>query len=277
MPTHSNARNYMVETLVKYASLLEVQGDLENAKSKFEKVLRIKEDRRARAALAKMDRKKRSPSVEILEDDSDKPKSKNPKRSDIEEEKRKRRRTQEAERERKRERHDNREKMSCANHHMHTGRCLCIHSSLQFLDLAMQSLLLNHGLIPCPLSLVPESPPPEMPVSICDAEDSHDENCGASCSALSDVEKRRINRQLFLAFPPEGARHSGQRMFFFIRGFDELVREDIEESDVFFHDDKCSIVVFDHEGCSTQLSETAEALYRWMRVGPVHCAWKSMS
>ncbi|KAK6056831.1 tetratricopeptide repeat protein, partial [Cooperia oncophora] len=111
MPTHSNARNYMVETLVKYASLLEVQGDLENAKSKFEKVLRIKEDRRARAALAKMDRKKRSPSVEILEDDSDKPKSKNPKRSDIEEEKRKRRRTQEAERERKRERHDNREKL----------------------------------------------------------------------------------------------------------------------------------------------------------------------
>ncbi|XGW24087.1 hypothetical protein V3C99_005919 [Haemonchus contortus] len=204
--------------------------------------------------------------------------------------------------------------MSCASHRMHTGRCLCIHSSLQLLDLAMQSLLLNHGLLPCPLSLVPSSPPAglvktldgiekvrevlrgvfrskyrrsirevaicvgpnphriihtyKMPVTICNAEDSHDENCGSPCGSLSDVEKRRINRQLFLAFPPEEARHSGQRMFVFIRGYDELVREDIEESDVFFHDDKCSLVEFDHEGCSTQLSETTEGSYRWMRVVP---------
>uniref|UniRef100_A0A7I4XSU5 TPR_REGION domain-containing protein n=1 Tax=Haemonchus contortus TaxID=6289 RepID=A0A7I4XSU5_HAECO len=110
MPTHSNARNYMVETLVKYASLLEVQGDLENAKSKFEKVLRIKEDRRARTALAKLDRKRRSPSVEILENEQDKGKSKSAKR-DVEEERKKRRRTLEAERERKRESHDNRKKL----------------------------------------------------------------------------------------------------------------------------------------------------------------------
>ncbi|VDL67606.1 unnamed protein product [Nippostrongylus brasiliensis] len=134
--------------------------------------------------------------------------------------------------------------MSCANHRLHTGRCLCIHSSLQFIDLAIQSLLLNHGLLPCPLSLMPESPPPglvktlngiekvrnvlrsifrskyrrsirevvicvgpnphrvnhayKVPISICDADDSHDENCGSPCSELSDVEKRRINRQLFL-------------------------------------------------------------------------------
>ncbi|KAK6009805.1 hypothetical protein OSTOST_25236 [Ostertagia ostertagi] len=150
MPTHSNARNYMVETLVKYASLLEVQGDLENAKSKFEKVLRLKEDRRARTALAKLDRKKRSPSVEILENDNDKPESKNAKRSDVEEEKRKRRSTQEAERERKRERND----------HQETARDGSIHQGC--LDLAIQSLLLNHGLLPCPLSLVPESPPPGL-------------------------------------------------------------------------------------------------------------------
>ncbi|KAL6732341.1 hypothetical protein Aduo_003110 [Ancylostoma duodenale] len=130
-PTHSNARNYMVETLVKHASLLEVQGEVETARAKFEKVLRIKEDRRARTALAKLDRKKRSPSVEILTDEEslesialsrksldfsvekgrNKSKSRRNSREDIEEEKRKRRRTQEAERERKRERHDNREKL----------------------------------------------------------------------------------------------------------------------------------------------------------------------
>lgn len=46
---------------------LEVQGDVETARVKFEKVLRIKEDRRARTALAKLERKKRSPSVEICE------------------------------------------------------------------------------------------------------------------------------------------------------------------------------------------------------------------
>ncbi|KAL6732343.1 hypothetical protein Aduo_003111 [Ancylostoma duodenale] len=197
---------------------------------------------------------------------------------------------------------------------MHTGRCMCIHSSLQCLDLAMQSLLLNHGLLPCPLSLMPASPPPgivktlngiakvrevlrsvfrsryrrsirevaicvgpnphrfvhtyKIPVSICDAEDSHDEGCGSPCSELSDVEKRRINRQLFLAFPPEEARHAGQRMFVFLRGYDNLVGEDIEESDIFFHDDKCSLVEFDHEGCSTRMTESEEDVFRWMRVVP---------
>ncbi|PIO63969.1 tetratricopeptide repeat protein [Teladorsagia circumcincta] len=102
---------HCVEALVARGAALEVQGDLENARSKFEKVLRLKEDRRARTALAKLDRKKRSPSVEILDNDNDKPKSKNARRSDVEEEKRKRRSTQEAERERKRERHDNRKKL----------------------------------------------------------------------------------------------------------------------------------------------------------------------
>ncbi|KAK5984257.1 hypothetical protein GCK32_005095, partial [Trichostrongylus colubriformis] len=63
--------------------------------------------------------------------------------------------------------------MSCANHHMHTGRCLCIHSSLQFLDLAMQSLLLNHGLLPCPLSLVPETPPPGLVKTLNGIEKAH--------------------------------------------------------------------------------------------------------
>ncbi|VDO92007.1 unnamed protein product [Heligmosomoides polygyrus] len=111
-PTHTNARNYMVETLVKYASLLEVQGDVENARIKFEKVLQLKEDRRARAALAKLDKKKRSPSVEILEDQRDKSRTrKNTHRDEIEEEKKKRRRMQEEERERKRELHDNRAKL----------------------------------------------------------------------------------------------------------------------------------------------------------------------
>ncbi|EYC30305.1 hypothetical protein Y032_0005g2571 [Ancylostoma ceylanicum] len=112
-------------------STLEVQGDVETARAKFEKVLRIKEDRRARTALAKLDKKKRSPSVEILTDEESlesiaqsrksldfsveksrsKSKSRRNSREDIEEEKRKRRRTQEMERERKRERHDNREKL----------------------------------------------------------------------------------------------------------------------------------------------------------------------
>ncbi|EPB72759.1 hypothetical protein ANCCEY_08153 [Ancylostoma ceylanicum] len=108
----------------------------------------------------------------------------------------------------------------------------------------------------------------KIPVSICDAEDSHDESCGSPCSELSDVEKRRINRQLFLAFPPEEARHAGQRMFVFLRGYDNLVGEDIEESDIFFHDDKCSLVEFDHEGCSARMTESADDVFRWMRVVP---------
>ncbi|KJH46041.1 tetratricopeptide repeat protein [Dictyocaulus viviparus] len=117
VPTHTNARNYLVETLVKHASLLEVQGDLENAKCKFEKVLQIKDDRRAKTALAKFNRRKKSPSVEIVEIENNRSTSKRNScthernRDDIEEEKRKRRRTQEVERERKRERYDNREKL----------------------------------------------------------------------------------------------------------------------------------------------------------------------
>ncbi|CAJ0595830.1 unnamed protein product [Cylicocyclus nassatus] len=330
-PTHANARNYMVETLVKHASLLEVQGEVDNAKLKYEKVLRLKEDRRARTALAKLNKRKRSPSVEIVtleetletieqsrksidilvENDRDKSRSRRSTREDPEAEKRKRRRTQEAERERKREREKLRE-MEEFIKALH--RCICIHSSLQCLDLAMQSLLLNHGLLPCPLSLMPPSPPPslvktlngiskvrevlqsvfrsrfrrsirevalcvgpnphrivhayKMPISICDAEDSRDECCGSPCSELSDVEKRRINRQLFLAFPPEEARHSGQRMFIFLRGYDSLVGEDIEESDVFFHDDKCSMLEFDHEGCSTPLKEPLDDVLKWMRIVP---------
>uniref|UniRef100_A0A0K0DEE0 Transmembrane protein n=1 Tax=Angiostrongylus cantonensis TaxID=6313 RepID=A0A0K0DEE0_ANGCA len=156
--------------------------------------------------------------------------------------------------------------MSCTNHRMHTGRCLCIHSSLQCLDLAIQSLLLNHGFLPFPLSLsifalsfysvievlrgvfrskhrrsirevaICVGPHPHrirhlysrVPVSVCEDVDSHDENCGSPCSELSDVEKRRINRQLFIVGFKE-SRHTGQRMFVFIRGYDSLLREDIEE------------------------------------------------
>lgn len=206
-------------------------------------------------------------------------------------------------------------RMSSASHRMHTGRCMCIHSTFQCLDLAMQSLLLNHGLLPCPLSLIPESPPAgllktlggiekvrdalraifrskyrrsihevvfcigtnthlihhayKIPVTVCDAKDSGEEHCGSPCSELTDVEKRRINRQLFLAFPPEHARNSNQRMFIFVRGYDKLVREDIEESEVFFRADKCSLVEFTHEGCSTQMPILQdENLVRWMRVVP---------
>ncbi|KHJ75491.1 hypothetical protein OESDEN_24893, partial [Oesophagostomum dentatum] len=250
---------------------LDVQGEKDTAIAKYEKVLRIKEDRRARTALAKLNKRKRSPSVEILEE-KERSKSRHSTREDNEEEKRKRRSSQELERERKRERRAAREKlremeefikallisvflpetktcfrMSCTSHRMHTGRCICIHSSLQCLDLAMQSLLLNHGLLPCPLALMPPSPPPglvktlnsiarvrevlqsvfrsryrrsirevaicvgpnphrivhayKMPVLICDAEDSREESCGSSCSELSEAEKRRINRQLFVVSP----------------------------------------------------------------------------
>ncbi|KJH46040.1 hypothetical protein DICVIV_07890 [Dictyocaulus viviparus] len=107
-----------------------------------------------------------------------------------------------------------------------------------------------------------------MPVSVCENSDSSDGYCGSPCSELSDVEKRRINRQLFMAFPPEEARVPGQRMFVFIRGYDSLLMEDVEESDVFFHADKCAVVKFDHEGCSVQSREPSENLYRWMRVVP---------
>ncbi|CAJ0577584.1 unnamed protein product, partial [Mesorhabditis spiculigera] len=38
------------------------------------------------------------------------------------------------------------------------GRCFCIHAQLQFIDIAMQSLMLHHGVLNSPLAVVPEEP-----------------------------------------------------------------------------------------------------------------------
>ncbi|CAD6186381.1 unnamed protein product [Caenorhabditis auriculariae] len=71
-PDHPNAKTYLIETLISYAKTFEVKEDWEEAKAKYESVLRHREDRRARSGLKtvseKIERRKRnrSPSAEIV-------------------------------------------------------------------------------------------------------------------------------------------------------------------------------------------------------------------
>ncbi|VDM25300.1 unnamed protein product [Toxocara canis] len=58
---HVNAQAYMVETLLQAAKKLEESGKVEEAKTKCEKILKLKEDKRARDRLKRLER---SPSVQ---------------------------------------------------------------------------------------------------------------------------------------------------------------------------------------------------------------------
>ncbi|VDK77183.1 unnamed protein product [Onchocerca ochengi] len=61
--SHTNARNYMIETLLQEAKRLEETGKKDEAKTKYEKSLTIKDDVRALNGLKNLER---SPSVEIV-------------------------------------------------------------------------------------------------------------------------------------------------------------------------------------------------------------------
>lgn len=54
-PQHSNARAYMVETLLEGAKRLVEEGNINEARMKYEKVLRLKEDVRAREGLQRLE------------------------------------------------------------------------------------------------------------------------------------------------------------------------------------------------------------------------------
>ncbi|CAD6186382.1 unnamed protein product [Caenorhabditis auriculariae] len=45
------------------------------------------------------------------------------------------------------------------SHHVSLSRSVCIHSSLQFVDLVIQSLMIRHGFLNCPLTLIPDPAP----------------------------------------------------------------------------------------------------------------------
>lgn len=60
---HGNAQAYMVETLLQAAKKMEELNKLDEAKAKYEKILRIKDDTRARERLRRLDR---SPAVQEI-------------------------------------------------------------------------------------------------------------------------------------------------------------------------------------------------------------------
>lgn len=75
-----------------------------------------------------------------------------------------------------------------------------------------------------------------MPINLCEAIDSTHDNCGDTCAELNDVERRKINRDLFMLSQtrntPEYEKHlnnQNHRLFVFVKGSDEMIGEEIEE------------------------------------------------
>uniref|UniRef100_A0A1I7WIT5 TPR_REGION domain-containing protein n=1 Tax=Heterorhabditis bacteriophora TaxID=37862 RepID=A0A1I7WIT5_HETBA len=184
---HQNARNYMVETLISYAGLLEVQGEVEQARAKYEKVLMIKEERRAKAGLEKLNKKKEVLQLKLVCESKKQRKS-------LEEMKKEQVRDELRSVFRSRSRQSIREVVFC------------------------------FGTSPARFTQVYR-----IPISVCSSIDSMDDACGSRCGEISDVEKRRINLNLFQKFPPEEARYHDLRMFVFLHAIDSMVSENIEE------------------------------------------------
>ncbi|CAI5438577.1 unnamed protein product [Caenorhabditis angaria] len=203
-------------------------------------------------------------------------------------------------------------------------RAVCIHSSLQFIDLLMQSLMFTHGFSSTPVIasnanqrfsrtldafekirtelcavfrskhrkslsevaiLIGTSPMRpsytyQVPIEVCDADDSTDESCGETCASLNDNERRKINRDLFMLRQNSDSkvdekllRAKNNRMFIFVKGNDGMVSEFIEEEDPNF----CSKALtqskytFTHHRCTCQgginrLSSNSSG--KWLRIVP---------
>lgn len=96
---HTNARNYMIETLIQGARKCEEAGKKEEAKAKYEKILSIQDDIRALKALRSLER---SPSFEVVET----------KKVDVEAKRKEKERLKEEERRQQRKRRKDAEKLA---------------------------------------------------------------------------------------------------------------------------------------------------------------------
>lgn len=64
-PAHANAQKYFVETAILFGQYCELEGSHDTARSKYVRALEVKEDKRVRQALEKLDRRPSKP-VEIV-------------------------------------------------------------------------------------------------------------------------------------------------------------------------------------------------------------------
>ncbi|VIO95429.1 TPR Domain containing protein [Brugia malayi] len=145
--SHTNARNYMIETLLQEAKRLEEVGKKGEAKVKYEKSLTIKSDVRALDGLRNLER---SPSVEIIKMKNDDAKAKDRKaeHSRAADEKQRRKRRRDAEKLAEYERELFSLEVIMITEQIEVGRCLCIHAQLQAVDIVLQSLLYQRGIVP---------------------------------------------------------------------------------------------------------------------------------
>ncbi|VDN05025.1 unnamed protein product [Thelazia callipaeda] len=149
---HANAQKYMIETLLQEAKKLEKNGKKDEAKLKYVKILSISSDVRAVDRLRNLEK---SPSEEEVEY------KKNEKTRGHEKE-----RTEDEESIRVKRRRDAQKDVSSLlcrvlalighdmmiKEELDLGRCLCIHSQLQAVDIILQSLLYQRGVVPTVVS-----------------------------------------------------------------------------------------------------------------------------
>ncbi|CAG9537004.1 unnamed protein product [Cercopithifilaria johnstoni] len=145
--SHTNARNYMIETLLQEAKRLEEAGKKDEAKAKYEKSLTIKDDERALNGLRNLER---SPSVETIKMKSDSAKMRDRKteHSRTADKQQRRRRRRDAEKLAEYERKPYLLEAVMIVERIEAGRCLCIHAQLQAVDTVLQFLLYQRGIIP---------------------------------------------------------------------------------------------------------------------------------
>uniref|UniRef100_A0A158Q8H1 TPR_REGION domain-containing protein n=1 Tax=Elaeophora elaphi TaxID=1147741 RepID=A0A158Q8H1_9BILA len=153
--SHTNARNYMIETLLQEAKRLEEAGKKDEAKAKYEKSLTIKDDIRAVNGLRNLER---SPSVETVKTkrDDDKAKGRRAENSRTVDKRQRRKRRRDAEKLAEYERFIAELKSNEAYlleaimiiERIEVGRCLCIHAQFQAVDTVLQFLLYQRGVVP---------------------------------------------------------------------------------------------------------------------------------
>ncbi|CAJ0962851.1 unnamed protein product, partial [Mesorhabditis belari] len=113
----------------------------------------------------------------------------------------------------------------------------------------------------------------ELPVSICDADDSTMSDCGTCCQELTNAEKRTLNRHFFTTFPVLGEKAKPHdRAFLFIQTTSNVISENLEETelDVESLDSKTKRIHLKHEGCQQQSENRSEESTKngWIRVVP---------
>ncbi|CAB3407504.1 unnamed protein product [Caenorhabditis bovis] len=113
-----------------------------------------------------------------------------------------------------------------------------------------------------------------IPLEICESDDSTNENCGDTCGELNDVERRRINRDLFLLSQnvdkqEKHCRERNNRMFIYILGSDGMVGEEMEEDDPVFEKAPIRHYTFAHQKCNCEKKwNPSTSGQRWLRITP---------